>query len=377
MHLNFPENKKILYVDDEESLLIAFKAIFRKTDLEVHTLQDATKVKDYVIENGPFAVVLSDQRMPDMYGYEVLSIVKELNPNTQRILITGFSDLNDTVESVNRANISKYISKPWIELNLKDVVNESLKTYNLKEYNDFLFKELEKKTKELDSAYAELRIKNKKLDEIYNETFFKVVQLFNTYLTSANAQLKEHSKRVYNLGSFIISKLDIVEHHKWATKIALLLSHCSIYANQKKDLKLTEIYQDKDFLNSNYEFAEMISQIPNLESVGEILKYQYKNLDGTGFPEKFKVYPGNFPVGAQIIKLVNNYDIEFPGLYFDERKLDDYKNFIRNSGDINQTKMPHILKISQFVEYLKKCSKETNKYNPKIIEQIIRIFDEH
>lgn len=376
MQLNYQPNKKILYIDDENSLLLSFKAIFRKTDYDVHTLQDPTQAETYIKENGPFSVVLCDQRMPDMYGYEVLRLVKNIAPKTQRILITGFSDLNDTIESINEAKISKYISKPWDEQTLKAIVAEAINIYNLETYNEILYNELVKKNKELDSAYSELRLKSKKLDEIYNETIVKTIQIFNNYLTSANPQLKEHSTRVVALGNFILNKLNIAENHKWATRIALLLSNCSVNYSHQLDIKINELYQDKNFLKSHFEFAEFISTIPNLETVGEILKHQHKNIDGSGFPEKLKTYPSSIPIGSQILKIVTEFDLEFPGLYIDEKKFADYKNFIDCCNNMNNAKMPYILKIHQLVEFLKNIKNKPNIYNTKLVDNILSIFDE-
>ncbi|HOJ38106.1 MAG TPA: response regulator [Ignavibacteriales bacterium] len=375
MLVTFEPNQKILYIDDENSLLLAFKSIFRKSDYEIHLLQDPTQAEKYIKENGPFAVILSDQRMPDMYGYEVLKMVKEISPDTQRILITGFSDLNDTVESINQAQISKYISKPWDEINLKEVVAESIRIYNLETHNKLLYNELVKKNKELDSAYSELRLKSKKLDEIYNETIVKIVQIFNSYLTSANPQLKEHSSRVISLGSLIVNKLDIAANHKWATNIALHLCTCAVNYSHKADNKINEIYKDNNFLKSQFEFAEYISTIPSFEIVGDILKYQHKNFDGSGFPEKLKAYPSSLPLGSQIIKIIINFDLEFPGLYIDEKKLTDYKHFIKGNSNYDTNKMPYLLKIHQFVEFLNKIKNKTNIYNPKIVNNIISLFN--
>jgi two-component system sensor histidine kinase/response regulator len=105
------EKIKILYVDDEENNLISFRANFRK-DYHVLTAistQDAFSI----LEKEPAQIIISDQRMPNTTGVEFLEQALKLYPDSIRLLITAYSDIELVIEAINRGQITKYIKKPW------------------------------------------------------------------------------------------------------------------------------------------------------------------------------------------------------------------------------------------------------------------------
>lgn len=114
---------KIAFIDDEERILRSLKMHFRQSH-DVFITTDPAVLIDYV-QNNDVLVVISDQRMPDKQGTEVLREVREVSPNTIRILLTGYADLNAVVDSVNEGEIYRYITKPWQNDELKKVVNKA------------------------------------------------------------------------------------------------------------------------------------------------------------------------------------------------------------------------------------------------------------
>ena len=102
---------KILYVDDEENNLISFQANFRK-QYEIYT---ALSVSDafILLQRTNFQIIISDQRMPNTTGVEFLEQTLKLHPDCIRLLITGYADIDNVIEAINRGQISKYIQKPW------------------------------------------------------------------------------------------------------------------------------------------------------------------------------------------------------------------------------------------------------------------------
>lgn len=101
----------ILFIDDEVRVVNALKALFR-TDYNVFTATDVRAAMDIVTRN-PIHVVVSDQRMPEMYGVAVLRQIRERSPNTIRLLLTGYSDVDAIVGSVNEGEVFRYVNKPW------------------------------------------------------------------------------------------------------------------------------------------------------------------------------------------------------------------------------------------------------------------------
>lgn len=117
------QKPKIAFIDDEPRILRSLKMHFRQSH-DVFITTDATELMKYVSEH-EVQVVVSDQRMPDKQGTEVLREVKEASPNTIRILLTGYADLNAVIDSVNEGEIYRYITKPWQNDELKKVVNKA------------------------------------------------------------------------------------------------------------------------------------------------------------------------------------------------------------------------------------------------------------
>jgi DNA-binding NtrC family response regulator len=143
----YSPNRKVLYVDDEPALLDSFKAMFRKEEVEVYTLQYPEMINKVINNYGPFAVVISDERMPNLQGHQLLEIVKSNNLNTQRYLVTGFSSLEDTIKAINIGGIHRYIPKPWKEEEVKNLVKEGIDTFNIAEEKEYLINYLKEQNK--------------------------------------------------------------------------------------------------------------------------------------------------------------------------------------------------------------------------------------
>ncbi|SJN22190.1 response regulator [Psychrobacter sp. JB385] len=117
------QKPKIAFIDDEPRILRSLKMHFRQSH-DVFITTDANELMQYVSDH-EVQVVISDQRMPDKQGTEVLREVKEASPNTIRILLTGYADLNAVIDSVNEGEIYRYITKPWQNDELKKIVNKA------------------------------------------------------------------------------------------------------------------------------------------------------------------------------------------------------------------------------------------------------------
>lgn len=147
---DFPEKALILYIDDEEHNLTAFKAAFRR-DFRVHTAISAAKALEIMetLEE-PFEVIISDQRMPNMTGIEFFTEVKNKDPEAIRILLTGYADINAVIDGVNKGEIYRYLNKPWHEEELKITIRNAIETYRLREHNRRLTAKLEKTNEQLE-----------------------------------------------------------------------------------------------------------------------------------------------------------------------------------------------------------------------------------
>ena len=120
---------RLLIVDDEPALLETLYRAFRK-EYDVVTAEGGRAAVE-TLKSQTFDLILSDQRMPDLTGDEVLKFAREHQPDAIRILLTGYSDVESIIRSVNEANIYKYISKPWEPEMLRLTVMRALESLGL------------------------------------------------------------------------------------------------------------------------------------------------------------------------------------------------------------------------------------------------------
>jgi CheY-like chemotaxis protein len=127
-HLQQPQKPKILVVDDEPDNLDLLYRTFRRK-FRVLKAESGIEALKILASEGEVAVIISDQRMPEMKGTEFLSKTVPQFPNTIRIILTGFTDVEDLVEAINSGQVYKYITKPWDPDELQTVVNHATETY--------------------------------------------------------------------------------------------------------------------------------------------------------------------------------------------------------------------------------------------------------
>ncbi len=131
----------VLYVDDEVNNLNSFKAAFRR-DFQIYTASSAREGRK-ILENNEIGVIITDQRMPVMTGIEFLESIIPIYPDTIRILLTGFSDMNAVMDAINRGQVYKYLVKPWQNEELKMYIENAIEIYNLRKENKELSQKLE------------------------------------------------------------------------------------------------------------------------------------------------------------------------------------------------------------------------------------------
>ncbi len=155
----------ILYVDDEEINLKVFKETFKK-DYNVYTALSGREALQLIDEHKEIDMVITDQRMPEMSGTELLEKVVHKNPNMLRMIMTGHSDLEVIVKAVNEYGIDQYVTKPWDSKNLKDTLDNLLANYS----KEILKKETGKATaddqenKMVDYAKTLINMKESKIE---------------------------------------------------------------------------------------------------------------------------------------------------------------------------------------------------------------------
>lgn len=138
---------RILYLDDEDNNLRSFKAAFRR-EYEVYTANNTEDAFSIIKSQKP-QVIFSDQRMPVTSGVEFFNAVRQVFPEPVRILITGFTDVNDIIDAINKGHIYRYITKPWSEAEIKVAIENAYDLYHTRRQLQEKIDDLEKTNNEL------------------------------------------------------------------------------------------------------------------------------------------------------------------------------------------------------------------------------------
>jgi DNA-binding NtrC family response regulator len=145
----------VLYVDDEINNLNSFKAAFRR-DFNIYTASSAVEGRK-ILDVNEIGVIITDQRMPVTTGIEFLESILHTYPDTIRILLTGFSDINAVIDAINRGQVYRYLVKPWQNDELKIHIQNAIEIYELRKENRELIYKLKIANMELETLAKAFR----------------------------------------------------------------------------------------------------------------------------------------------------------------------------------------------------------------------------
>ncbi|MGQ9504810.1 MAG: HD domain-containing phosphohydrolase [Thermogutta sp.] len=275
-------NQRILFVDDDPHILQAFQRTLRKRfDLDVAVGPEEGLRK--VMKNGPFAVVVSDMRMPNMNGVEYLREVRKISPDTVRMILTGNADQQSAIDAVNEGYIFRFLTKPCPAEVLVKALEAGLEQHRL--------------------ITAE--------KELLTSTLAGCIRVLTEILSLVAPEAFGRAVRVRDLVSRLCRELNVAD--AWQVEIATMLAPIGCIAMPEEivtrairgePLKDTE---QATFQTHPRIAHDLISKIPRLEQVARIVAYQDKLYDGSGFPADL-IQGEEIPLGSRIIKLAYDWD---------------------------------------------------------------------
>ena len=140
----------IVIVDDEEMVLTSLDSFLAlETDYAVHTFLSPLEALEF-IQNNEVHLVISDYLMPQMNGITFLGKVREIKPDTTRIILTGYADKENAIKAINEVGLFQYVEKPWDNDDLQIIIRNGLEKQNL-------LHTLQEKIDQINSAYADLQ----------------------------------------------------------------------------------------------------------------------------------------------------------------------------------------------------------------------------
>ncbi|SPD74163.1 conserved hypothetical protein [uncultured Desulfobacterium sp.] len=275
--------EKVLMVDDEKNILDGISRHLRRV-FHIETALSAADGLSALQRSGPYAVIVSDLRMPGIDGIEFLKSVKKICPDTVRMMLSGHADLEHAIQAVNEGNIFRFFTKPCSPDTLAKGIETGIEQYRL--------------------VTAER--------ELLQKTLKGSVKVLTEVLSIVNPEAFGRSSRITRLVKQAASHLGVSEI--WQFELAAMLSQVGCVTLPESALK--NLYQGKDLPGDELQLFEthpmiasnLISHIPRLEKVAEIIRYQGKHYDGSGIPRDARKAE-TIPLCSRILKAALDFDV--------------------------------------------------------------------
>ena len=250
---------KVFLVDDDTFLLEALVRQFRKR-FDLLTAESGKEVLEHPFADDPVAVIVSDMHMPGMDGLELLKKMKDVSPDTVRIMLTGNADQKTALDAINEGNIFRFFGKPCPHDILSEGIEEGIAEYN--------------------RVIAER--------EALSSTFTGAVSALVGLLTLAYPEGIKRSEKIRRWANFLVPHLKIKK--SWRLLVAAMLSQLGnisippkIRNKMSEREKLSE--PEKTIVNRALESArDLIANVPRLKTVSKMVYLQSKGADGSGPP---------------------------------------------------------------------------------------------
>lgn len=304
----------VLFVDDEPNILRAIKRALFTMDITLLLADSGAKALDLMSKHDVH-VVISDMKMPQMSGAELLEQVAINYPETFRVVLTGYADIESTIKAVNQGKIHRYLQKPWDNQELIAVVEEGLERVKLKAEN----LRLQKLT----------RLQNKKLRDV-NASLEQVVQKRTRQIKAALNKIQKHNLAMEQVLFNVISiNPDIngkfaIEVSELASKLARiarlekeeikqvryagLICELGLLGLESEDFEAPfsklKYQQQQNYLSQTKQAALILAPAHELHQVSDIIEFQFEHYNGSGLYNKVAK---EIPTGARILAIARDY----------------------------------------------------------------------
>lgn len=266
----------VLLVDDEANILNALARLFLDRDVRVLRAGNGEEALG-IVRREPVAVIVSDNLMPGMRGVELLSRVRDLSPDTVRVLLTGYADLPTAIEAINRGEVFRFHVKPWVDEEIVRTVDEGVRRHQL---------------------VRSLRHG----DEAALRSIAQTIELKDPYT-------RGHCDRVAAFALTIAESLRLSEGTLRAIKHGSWLHDCGkigvpeTILNRPGKLSAAEF----DVVKKHPGWGAEVGRQANLpEEVINIILYHHERFDGRGYPTGAK--GTEIPIEARIVAVADVFD---------------------------------------------------------------------
>ena len=306
---------KVLFVDDDPANLVVCEAACGD-DFEVVTASSAEAALE-LMRTEEVGVIVADQRMPGTTGVELLERVRVEYPDTVRVLITAYSDIQAAIAAINRGRIFRYINKPWDDGELQMTVRQGLERQALErekqrlealtrvqneqlvEINARLEHRVQERTAELTQAHEKLK-----------RSYLNSIKVFSNLLEMRGGRLAGHGRRVADVARKLAAKMKLSgedQQHVFVAglmhDIGLLALNDALLAKPVSKYTVDESTQYRQHTTSG---EQSLMALDDMTPVGAIIRAHHERFDGFGFPDRKA--GADIPIGARILAVADAYD---------------------------------------------------------------------
>ena len=274
-------NARVLFVDDDENLLHGLQRSLRK-QFHIDTAVGGNEGLAALAGGDPYAVVVSDMRMPGMDGIDFLSHVRQRAPDTVRMMLTGNTDLGTAMRAVNEGNVFRFITKPCDADQFALLVGAGIRQYEL--------------------VTAE--------KELLEQTLQGAIRVCTEILSAVDSATYGQALRVRELMRPVAARLGLAD--PWQLEVGALLARIGnaaippvVMVRHRHGHALTGV--EKDMLAKIPEMGHaLLRNVPRLAAVADIVLYSEKHFDGSGHPRD-AIAGTKIPTGARTLKIVGDF----------------------------------------------------------------------
>lgn len=280
-------NNRVLFVDDDQAFLNAVFRLLRKK-FDVFTLTDPKHALELSEQEGPFGVVVSDYRMPELDGVQYLRLMHQCFPDSERILLTGYPDLNVAVEAVNSAKVHSILTKPCPIEKIEDELRAALQKYNQSLRTRELYKQnLASLGEQVSSTMTRLiREVQSRLDDRE-----RLYSLLKKVLAAKDLYTFLHSVRVSEMAGELAKKMDYSDSSVHSITMAALLHDLGkIYVSSEilnKTSKLSPVEWDLIKYHPQAGF-DLLSTVELDKTISLSVYQHHERRDGSGYPNALR-----------------------------------------------------------------------------------------
>jgi response regulator RpfG family c-di-GMP phosphodiesterase len=270
----------VLLVDDEVNILNSYRRNLRGL-VEFDVADSGHKALELMSARA-YSVIVTDMQMPEMNGIELLKKVRELAPETVRVMLTGNADQKTAIDAVNIGDIFRFLNKPCSTELLVNVFNDADKQYNL--------------------------IMAEKV--LLNRTLKGVINVLNDVLALVNPDAMQHSNLLRSHMLNLARELHLKQSWRFEPMIQLSQLGCIIFPEHNiQNMQSGQSNSEEErqlFAQHPLLAADLISKIPRMGQVARSILYQEKCYNGEGIPND-EIKGSDIPFGSRMLKIVLDY----------------------------------------------------------------------